>query len=177
MLLEAYFIQIDNTHNKLQTLHEYIDDTEARQAKLCPRASSQRSAMSRCRALPSDRRAAICFFPADARGLSKLEIVELTALQASHSCCSCTAFMSGSARLSCRSAQHVCMLGTQDYINIELDSHRNQLIQLELLLTAAMFAMALVTVVAGLFGMNLYNKAENSYVAFILVRPHLKLLC
>ena len=59
---------------------------------------------------------------------------------------------------------------SQDYINIELDSHRNQLIQLELLLTAAMFAMALVTVVAGLFGMNLYNKAENSYVAFILVR-------
>ena len=33
-----------------------------------------------------------------------------------------------------------------------------------------MFAMALVTVVAGLFGMNLYNKAEDSYVAFILVR-------
>ena len=32
----------------------------------------------------------------------------------------------------------------QDFINIELDSHRNQLIQLELLLTAAMFAMALV---------------------------------
>jgi len=28
MLLEAYFIQVDNTHNKLQTLHEYIDDTE-----------------------------------------------------------------------------------------------------------------------------------------------------
>lgn len=45
------------------------------------------------------------------------------------------------------------------------------MIQLELLLTAAMFAMALVTVVAGLFGMNLYNKAEDSYVAFILVRP------
>ena len=31
MLLEAYFIQVDNTHNKLQTLHEYIDDTEVRQ--------------------------------------------------------------------------------------------------------------------------------------------------
>ena len=28
MLLEAYFIQVDNTHNKLATLHEYIDDTE-----------------------------------------------------------------------------------------------------------------------------------------------------
>ena len=30
MLLEAYFMQVDNTCNKLQTLHEYIDDTEAR---------------------------------------------------------------------------------------------------------------------------------------------------
>ncbi len=70
-------------------------------------------------------------------------------------------------------AFNIRMRSAQDYINIELDSHRNQLIQLELLLTAAMFAMALVTVVAGLFGMNLYNKAEDSYVAFILVRPSL----
>lgn len=28
MLLEAYLMQVDNTCNKLQTLHEYIDDTE-----------------------------------------------------------------------------------------------------------------------------------------------------
>lgn len=84
MLLEAVFIQVDNTHNKLQTLHEYIDDTE-------------------------------------------------------------------------------------DYINIELDSHRNQLIQLELLLTAGMLAMALVTAIAGLFGMNLFNKEEGSYVVFLVV--------
>lgn len=58
----------------------------------------------------------------------------------------------------------------QDYLNIELDSHRNQLIQLELLLTAAMFALALVTVIAGIFGMNLNNKHEDSYSAFVMVR-------
>lgn len=58
----------------------------------------------------------------------------------------------------------------QDYINIELDSHRNQLIQLELLLTAGMLAMALVTAIAGLFGMNLFNKEEGSYVVFLVVR-------
>jgi Mg2+ and Co2+ transporter CorA len=57
----------------------------------------------------------------------------------------------------------------QDYLNIELDSHRNQLIQLELLLTAGMFAMAIVTLVAGLFGMNLNNKHEESYSAFVIV--------
>lgn len=84
MLLEAYFMQVDNTCNKLQTLHEYIDDTE-------------------------------------------------------------------------------------DYLNIELDSHRNQLIQLELVLTAAMFALALVTVIAGIFGMNLNNSHEDSYSAFVTV--------
>lgn len=84
MLLEAYFMQVDNTCNKLQTLHEYIDDTE-------------------------------------------------------------------------------------DYLNIELDSHRNQLIQLELVLTAAMFALALVTVIAGIFGMNMNNTHEDSYSAFVTV--------
>jgi magnesium transporter len=30
MVLEAYFMQVDNTYNKLQTLCEYIDDTEVR---------------------------------------------------------------------------------------------------------------------------------------------------
>lgn len=34
MLLEAYFMQVDNTCNKLQTLHEYIDDTEVSPLKL-----------------------------------------------------------------------------------------------------------------------------------------------
>ena len=35
---------------------------------------------------------------------------------------------------------------TEDYINIELDNHRNQLIRLELMLTAATFAVSLVGV-------------------------------
>ncbi len=30
MVLEGSFLQMDNTYNKLQTLCEYIDDTEAR---------------------------------------------------------------------------------------------------------------------------------------------------
>lgn len=30
MVLETYFMHIDNTYNKLQTLTEYIDDTEVR---------------------------------------------------------------------------------------------------------------------------------------------------
>ncbi|XP_049933192.1 magnesium transporter MRS2-B-like isoform X2 [Nymphaea colorata] len=69
MLLEAYFVVIDSTLNKLTSLKEYIDDTE-------------------------------------------------------------------------------------DFISIQLDNVRNQLIQFELLLTTATFVVAIFGVVAGIFGMN-----------------------
>ncbi|XP_047068475.1 magnesium transporter MRS2-C-like [Lolium rigidum] len=69
MLLEAYFVVIDYTLNKLTSLKEYIDDTE-------------------------------------------------------------------------------------DFINIQLDNVRNQLIQFELLLTTATFVVAIFGVVSGVFGMN-----------------------
>ncbi|KAJ6795089.1 magnesium transporter MRS2-I [Iris pallida] len=77
MLLEAYFMQIDGTLNKLNTLREYIDDTE-------------------------------------------------------------------------------------DYINIQLDNHRNQLIQLELFLSSGTACLSLYSLVAGVFGMNIpYSWNEN----------------
>ena len=50
---------------------------------------------------------------------------------------------------------------TEDYVNIQLDNHRNELIQLQLTLTIASFAIAIETLIAGAFGMNipcnLYN--------------------
>ncbi|CAM6035520.1 unnamed protein product [Sphagnum compactum] len=81
MLLEAYFMQIDGTLNKLTTLREYIDDTE-------------------------------------------------------------------------------------DYINIQLDNHRNQLIQLELVLSSATVVVAIYSLVAGIFGVNIpYMWNQNhSYI-------------
>ncbi|CAM6087709.1 unnamed protein product [Calypogeia fissa] len=78
MLLEAYFMQIDGTLNKVTTLREYIDDTE-------------------------------------------------------------------------------------DYINIQLDNHRNRLIQLELILSSATVMMAIYSLVAGIFGMNLPYKWNDGY--------------
>ncbi|KAL9141233.1 hypothetical protein ABFS82_14G089600 [Erythranthe guttata] len=76
MLLEAYFMQLDGTRNKILSVREYIDDTE-------------------------------------------------------------------------------------DYVNIQLDNQRNELIQLQLTLTIASFAVAVETALAGIFGMNipctLYN--------------------
>ncbi|KAL2513725.1 Magnesium transporter MRS2-4 [Forsythia ovata] len=70
MLLEAYFMQLDGTRNKILSVREYIDDTE-------------------------------------------------------------------------------------DYVNIQLDNQRNELIQLQLTLTIASFAVAVETMMAGWFGMNI----------------------
>ncbi|KAJ4726814.1 Magnesium transporter MRS2-like protein [Melia azedarach] len=78
MLLEAYFMQIDGTLNKLTTLREYIDDTE-------------------------------------------------------------------------------------DYINIQLDNHRNQLIQLELFLSSGTVCLSVYSLVAAIFGMNIPYTWKNDH--------------
>ncbi|KAL0714847.1 hypothetical protein Bca4012_021826 [Brassica carinata] len=44
---------------------------------------------------------------------------------------------------------------TEDYVNIQLDNQRNQLIQLQLILTMASFAISAETLLASLFGMNI----------------------
>lgn len=81
MLLEAYFVQIESTMNKLTTLREYIDDTE-------------------------------------------------------------------------------------DYINIQLDNHRNQLIQLELFLLSGTVCLTVYSLVAAIFGMNIPHpwKEDHGYL-------------
>lgn len=40
-------------------------------------------------------------------------------------------------------------------MNIQLDNQRNELIQLQLTLTIASFAIAVETLIAGIFGMNI----------------------
>ncbi|XP_040375096.1 magnesium transporter MRS2-I isoform X2 [Rosa chinensis] len=44
---------------------------------------------------------------------------------------------------------------TEDYINIQLDNHRNQLIQLELFLSSGTVSLSVYSLVAGIFGMNI----------------------
>ncbi|XP_071940538.1 magnesium transporter MRS2-2-like isoform X2 [Coffea arabica] len=44
---------------------------------------------------------------------------------------------------------------TEDYINIQLDNHRNQLIQLELFLSSGTVCMSIYSLIAGIFGMNI----------------------
>ncbi|XP_031497072.1 magnesium transporter MRS2-4-like [Nymphaea colorata] len=86
MLLEAYFMQLDGTRNKILSVREYIDDTE-------------------------------------------------------------------------------------DYVNIQLDNQRNELIQLQLILTIASFAIAIETLIAAVFGMNIpytWNDTNGVFGPFVI---------
>ncbi|XP_027349540.1 magnesium transporter MRS2-I-like isoform X2 [Abrus precatorius] len=55
---------------------------------------------------------------------------------------------------------------TEDYINIQLDNHRNQLIQLELFISAGTVCMSIYSLVAAIFGMNIpYTwKEDHGYM-------------
>ncbi|CAI9118302.1 OLC1v1019857C5 [Oldenlandia corymbosa var. corymbosa] len=44
---------------------------------------------------------------------------------------------------------------TEDYINIQLDNHRNQLIQLELFLSSGTVCITMFSLITGIFGMNI----------------------
>ncbi|KAL0918842.1 hypothetical protein M5K25_010883 [Dendrobium thyrsiflorum] len=83
---------------------------------------------------------------------------------------------------------------TEDFINIKLDNVRNQLIQFELLLTAATFVVTIFAVVTGVFGMNFQDSVFDTpsnfnwvlilsgvfcgflYLSFLLYVKHKRLL-
>ncbi|XP_010932874.1 magnesium transporter MRS2-I [Elaeis guineensis] len=52
---------------------------------------------------------------------------------------------------------------TEDYINIQLDNHRNQLIQLELFLSSSTVCLSLYSLFAGIFGMSIPYSWNNDH--------------
>ncbi|XP_009599329.1 magnesium transporter MRS2-I-like [Nicotiana tomentosiformis] len=52
---------------------------------------------------------------------------------------------------------------TEDYINIQLDNHRNQLIQLELFLSSGTVCMSIYSLIAAIFGMNIPYSWNNGH--------------
>ncbi|KAF3946067.1 hypothetical protein CMV_027626 [Castanea mollissima] len=52
---------------------------------------------------------------------------------------------------------------TEDYINIQLDNHRNQLIQLELFLSSGTVCLSIYSLIAGIFGVNIPYTWNNGY--------------
>ncbi|XP_052192851.1 magnesium transporter MRS2-4-like [Diospyros lotus] len=92
MLLEAYFIQLDGTRNKILSVREYIDDTE-------------------------------------------------------------------------------------DYVNIQLDNQRNELIQLQLTLTIALFAITMEILIVGVFSLNIPCPLFNVHGIFSIFVGALTAAC
>eukprot|EP00271_Cylindrocystis_brebissonii_P022873 TRINITY_DN8999_c0_g1_i1.p1 TRINITY_DN8999_c0_g1~~TRINITY_DN8999_c0_g1_i1.p1 ORF type:complete len:445 (+),score=89.31 TRINITY_DN8999_c0_g1_i1:69-1403(+) len=61
---------------------------------------------------------------------------------------------------------------TEDYINIQIDNKRNQLIQLEMVLNAATTMVAIYSVVVGLFGVNIpydWNTVDGVFEWIVIV--------
>jgi magnesium transporter len=58
---------------------------------------------------------------------------------------------------------------TEDLVNLKLDQHRNQLIGIDLILTAFTSSVAMMTAVAGYFGMNLNSGVQEEPILFNLV--------
>ncbi|XP_071938022.1 magnesium transporter MRS2-I-like isoform X3 [Coffea arabica] len=52
---------------------------------------------------------------------------------------------------------------TEDYINIQLDNKRNQLIQLELILSSGTLSLSIYSLVAGIFGVNIPYTWNTGY--------------
>ncbi|KAF3321175.1 putative magnesium transporter MRS2-G [Carex littledalei] len=55
---------------------------------------------------------------------------------------------------------------TEDYVNIQLDNQRNELIQLQLILTMASCAIALSMLICGAFSMNIQSSLYNTTNVF-----------
>lgn len=52
---------------------------------------------------------------------------------------------------------------TEDYINIQLDNHRNQLIQLELFLSSGTVCLSIYSLITAIFGMNIPYTWNNGH--------------
>lgn len=66
---------------------------------------------------------------------------------------------------------------TEDYVNIQLDNQRNELIQLQLTLTIASFAVAIETLIAAWFGMNIPFPLYNVNGVFWYFAGGITVLC
>lgn len=61
---------------------------------------------------------------------------------------------------------------TEDYINIQLDNHRNQLIQLELFLSSGTVCLSIYSLIAAIFGMNIpysWNKDHGYMFKWVVI--------
>ena len=123
MILETYFMSVDNTFNKLQTLCEYIDDTEVR---VWAHHANQKHTLH-CQS--NDHRAT-SVHSRDMCSVTSRDQCRRAFCTSRHRLCPQI-----TAMRKCLNETHNHIMARpasaalQDYINIELDNHRNQLIR------------------------------------------------
>lgn len=66
---------------------------------------------------------------------------------------------------------------TEDYVNIQLDNQRNELIQLQLIMNIAAFVIAFETYLAGCFGMNIPNQLNDADGIFGIIVGSMTIGC
>jgi len=66
---------------------------------------------------------------------------------------------------------------TEDYVNIQLDNQRNELIQLQLTLTIALFAITTEILILGVFSVNIPCPVFNVNGIFIIFVGALTAAC
>ncbi|CAI5991811.1 unnamed protein product [Closterium sp. NIES-64] len=166
MLLEAYFVQIEGTLNKLSSLREYVEDTED---YINIMLDEKQNSLLQMNVLLTTATLFISSLPTQHPSLPLC-----TRLCPSIPLC---APVYGSIPLS--TALHRPQLreyveDTEDYINIMLDEKQNSLLQMNVLLTTATLFISFFIVVTGVFGMNIdcsYFDPENpaNYSVFYYV--------
>ena len=147
-LLESYFVQIDSTFDKLEAIGALV-------GLLCPSlylALTKRSAPCVTLLGCHDRRTTRPCRPMAMDILyvqlqnSCLDLMPSQAVSRSRRCIGGLLRVTAMSR-SLRAGEYI--EDTEEYINIELDSSRNRLIRLEIVLTGATFSLALWNLVAG----------------------------
>lgn len=58
---------------------------------------------------------------------------------------------------------------TQDFISLKLSNRRNLIIRFDLLATLVTAVFSFLAVITGIYGMNLRNNAEDSFLVFLMV--------
>ena len=121
MILETYFMSVDNTFNKLQTLCEYIDDTEVR---IWAHHANQKYALH-CQ--PNGHTAA-SVHSMDVCSVASRDQCRRAFCTSRHRFCP---HITAMEKCVAPTHNHIrpASAALQDYINIELDNHRNQLIR------------------------------------------------
>jgi len=185
-LLESYFMQIDSTHDRLDAIGEYIEDTEEYpppplSTTFTPLPGNHLIAQFLIRLrVHQGEQSSVDHRQHD--GLAKETLCKRPPPQAYY--CRLAELVDFLNLLGQRfpwkqSLHDFVQVPQCRYINIELDSSRNRLLRLEIVLTAGTFGIAMFGLVAGILGENLIipRAITKDIMGFVLVNVGTFIFC